>query len=401
MFDLSIEDQNTKRTQRYHAAETALAHSFTKCKDEDTIQELRITTLHKAFSVLNAHAVDARHSAEKLRTLLANREADPKEYQSLLQQRWREEKRSHAAEEVSQTLKKQISSPQTQPQPRSKSSEDNLVHFLTDSRHRIPLHLHHSAKHRSSRVDQSCSLQYPRRIVQKSLIPLSLKAPATKPQFLHSILTTKDVLSTTTTATETVSSPPTTPTLSMSPSPVPAASLSPMLDHTPQPPSPGPGTALIFREELPAPVLKPVGDLSITMPAYVADLLTEFDGNVGTGLPLQASFTNQPSTIHKSSSRNRMSAFIPESFATRFSSGDNSTPRKPKRMSMAPSSYVAPEPPMLPPIVIESDVLSMSTPSVSISQSAASQDIKDTSRAAQSNTAFARLRRKISALRQN
>lgn len=406
MFEIPKADQNTltKRTQRYHAAETALSQSFTKCQDEDHIQELRISALHKAFSVLNAHAADARHSADKLRTLLANREADPKEYQFLLHQRWREEKRVNAAEQVSQTLKKQSSLPQAQPQPRSNPSEDNLVHFLTDSRHRIPLNLRHSAKPRSSRANRSRPLEYPRRITNNSLIPLSLKAPNTKTQFLQTIRTTKSLPLP---LPSTPSRPPLKKPAPIMTSPPPAmataTSLSSIFENVPQPPSPAGGTAVIFREHLPEPTLKPVGDLSVAMPTYVADLLSEFEDNVATGVPLQPSFKDQQSTNpHKSSSRNRISAFIPGSLATRFASGDSASPRKPKRSSLGPpSSYVTPEPPMLPPIVIEPDLMSTSTPSVTLSQSAASQDFKDASRGTQSSKPFARLRRKLSELRQN
>lgn len=169
-------DTAARRSNCYAQAERALVETFHRCGVEPPSSQLQIKALERATSILNAHALDAKEAAERLRTLLADRELEPDQYESVQRQRWMEERRHIAAEELSKSLQQRLSSTPsaTEPRPQPSASNSrlnpNLVKFLDTSRHRV--FLRSRIRARSDLAGEQ--FESPRIHHHKHLLPLRL-----------------------------------------------------------------------------------------------------------------------------------------------------------------------------------------------------------------------------------
>ena len=358
------EDQRLRRLARYSASEQALAKSFQRCGIQQPPEELHLEALKKSTSILEALAVDARDAVDRLRALLANRSAEPTLYRSLQRQRWMEERRHGAFDQLSKTLRTELtrfSSSTTNGQTLTLESSNaksntNLVKFFEPSRRRTPIRSHprrRPPKPRDEQPDDS-HIDLPRSHHENHIIPLVLKAPQQRrffpshaPQSQSQSLQDHSVSSS---SVENVSSAPSTisdtshlETITEDNETI--LHISPPANYNQDETD---GTALIWRD---APRSKEdiLADFDVSMPDYVADLLAGLESPSRPGpitLPTHTSFildTSPPppiprEPIQKSSSRSRLSTLfsgIPETFTLRLTNTNGSDTTKASRVRLA------------------------------------------------------------------
>lgn len=377
------EDATVRRLTRYTQAEHALANSFQRSQQELSTSQLKIQALKRAISLLNVRIVDAREAVQKFRALLADRTIEPREYQSFQQQRWLQERRLLAAEELSRVLQRCLSTvplsldqTQTLPcRPSNAKSNRNLAKFLEFSRRRSSRRQNH--RYREVKADRMSNL--PRIHRHDTLLPLVLPM-----QRRRSLWTTVTLAPKTRLTVETIPTPPSLchsepclTTYSASPaSPlmtISDASISTSSLHSAE----ATGTATIWREPVELLEEEILKNLVVSIPDYVSDLLAELDSivpvhsptlrspditcisseNMTSKLP-QATFnhnftpshsdnTSSDSSLfptHKSKQRQSIFSSFPESFSSRMnikSTNNGSNGRATWRFSSPPSSFPA------------------------------------------------------------
>ncbi|KAF8813445.1 hypothetical protein BYT27DRAFT_7024082, partial [Phlegmacium glaucopus] len=183
------------RLARYSMSEQALAKSFQHCESQQLPHELHLEALQKSTSILNALAVDARDAVDRLRPLLANRSAEPSIYKSMQRQRWMEERRHLALDQLSKVLRAELARLSSSTnigqaltlEPSNSKSNTNLVKFFESSRRtpirsrtrrRIPL----PPRPRDEHPDDS-RIEFPRIHNKNHIIPLVLKSPQRRRYF--------------------------------------------------------------------------------------------------------------------------------------------------------------------------------------------------------------------------
>jgi hypothetical protein len=147
---------NTCRAQRYSTVEQELETSFKQCSTELSPQELQIRALKQVMSILSSHAQESRARVARLRTVLADRKAEPEIYENLQRERWMEEKRQLVVDEetkvVSQHLEAlnkfsdddtrtlPVPNPRVPPLSTAEARRDaNLLTFLASTHTRAPI----------------------------------------------------------------------------------------------------------------------------------------------------------------------------------------------------------------------------------------------------------------------
>ena len=350
-----------RRLARYSASEQALAESFQHCQIQQLPQELHLEALQKANSILNALAADTRDAVDRLRALLANRSAEPTLYRSIQQQRWMEEKRDVVLDQLSKTLRMELarlSSSTNISQTLaldSKSSNSksnmNLVKFFESSRRRTPVRSRTRRRMplpRGKQPDDS-HIEFPRRHNENYIIPLVLKSPQRQRRFFSSYTPQSPERLSTSSSVENVTSAPSTTSDSSNLETITEDHES--LPHITIPinsnPSETDGTVLIWRDP-PRSKEEILGELHVSMPDYVMDLLADFELNSRPGRitpPRHTQFrldTSPPPTsrkpIQKSPPRNRISSIfsgIPETFTSRLTNTNGSDMTKASRVRLS------------------------------------------------------------------
>jgi len=379
-------DAEALRLERYSRAEEALVESFRRCENGPTSSQLQIESLQKVASILNARAVDAREGVEKLRGLLSDREVEPEQYESMQRQRWMEERRRVAAEELSKVLQQHLSSlptgaAQARSQPAGSSNvrlNTNFVKFLETSRHRASLR---SRTRRRAPRKESTPEKHdcPRVHHHKHLLPLRLNVQRAQCRRTFDPIPNASWGSqgSTSSADTSLDSilPPSTPATSPSLLQSPRASIKSQCLGPPQQLASvsrvnidSNGTAVIWRDKLRSRE-EIIAGLVVDMPDYVGDLLAGLDTTPATGalqsiskaLPappsssvqnLRTTFTADlsrpekthettvpppPPRLHKSPSKKRISALLslPEALSSRIRVGDSGN-RSTWRLSTGP-----------------------------------------------------------------
>lgn len=82
-----------RRSSRYEAAHSALLDRSSNLPPETSPDDLKIRTLKRATAFLHAQIQEAQDYSEQLRRHLADREAQPVEYQSYQREKWRADRR--------------------------------------------------------------------------------------------------------------------------------------------------------------------------------------------------------------------------------------------------------------------------------------------------------------------
>lgn len=349
-----------RRLARYSASEQALAESFRHCGIQQLPEELQLEALKKSTSILSALAADARDAVDRLRVLLANRSTEPTLYRSIQRQRWMEERRHVALDQLSKTLHTELArlslstnNGQTLTSESSNSkSNTNLINFLESSRRRIPIR---SRTRRripllppKPRDEQSDDSHMPRIIHHENyIIPLVLQSPQRRRFFpSYTPQPSQDHLSSSF-SVENVSSTPSTTASD-------ASNLETIADdnetilHITLPVTYNQddtdGTALIWRD-VPRSKEEILAELHVSMPDYVADLLADFESTSRPGpitlSPHTRSRLDTPTPrkpIQKSPSRHRLSALfsgIPVTFTSRLTNIIGSDTTKDSRVKLA------------------------------------------------------------------
>ena len=334
------EDLRLRRLARYSASEQALAESFQHCGTQQLPEELHLEALKRSTSILNALIADARDAVDKLRTLLANRSAEPTVYRSIQRQRWMEERRHDAFDQLSKTLRTELARLSSSTnigqtftlESSNSKSNTNLIKFLESSRRRIPIR---SRTRRRMPLPPKPHDEQP----NDSHMPLEL------PRIPHENHTTSDASNLETIADDNEA-------ISIITLPV-----SYNQDDTD-------GTALIWRD-VPRSKEEILAELHVSMPDYVADLLSDFESSTSRPGPITLSphtksrlDTSSPPTprkpIQKSPSRHRLSTLlsgIPVTFTSRLTSiiGSDTTKASRVRLSVQPGIESIIEGP-LPPV---------------------------------------------------
>lgn len=332
-----------RRLARYSASEQALAESFQHCGTQRLPEELHLEALKRSTSILNALAADARDAADRLRTLLANRSAEPTLYRSIQRQRWMEERRHDAFDQLSKALRTELARlssstniGQTLTLESSNSkSNTNLVEFFESSRHRIPVGSRTRRRHiplkprDEQHNDSHMPMELPRIHHENYIIPLVLKSPQRRRFFPSYTSQPSQDHSASSSSVENVSSTPSTAS--------DASNLETIADdneailHITLPVSYNQGdtdgTALIWRD-VPRSKEEIMTELHVSMPDYVADLLADFESTSRPGsitLSPHRLDTSPPAPprklIQKSPSRHRLSNLfsgIPVTFTSRL-----------------------------------------------------------------------------------
>ena len=361
------EDLRLRRLARYSASEQALAESFQHCGIQQLPEELHLEALKKSTSILNALASDARDAVDRLRTLLANRSAEPTLYRSIQRQRWVEERRHVAFDQLSKTLRTELTRlssstniGQTLTLESSNSkSNTNLIKFFESSRHRIPIRsrtrrrMPLPQKLRDEQPDDShMSMELPRIHHENYIIPLVLKSPQRRRFFPSYTPQSSQDHSASSSSVENVNPAPSTAS--------DASNLETIADdnetilHITLPVThyqdDTDGTALIWRD-VPRSKEEILAELHVSMPDYVADLLADFESTSRPG-PITLSphtrsrlDTFPPPTprkpIQKSPSLHRLSTLfsgIPETITSRLTNiiGSDSTKASRVRLAVQP-----------------------------------------------------------------
>ena len=360
-----------RRLARYSTSEQALAKSFQHCEIQRLPQELRLEALQKANSILNVLAADARDAVDRLRALLANRSAEPTIYRSMQRQRWMEERRHLALDQLSMTLRTELARLSSSTnigqaltlEPSNSKSNTNFVKFFESSRRRTPIRSRTRSRRRmplpprprDEQPDDS-RMEFPRRHHENHIIPLVLKSPQQRRFFPSYIPQTQKDLSTSSSSVENVASTPSTS--SDSSNLETTTEDNEVVPHIALPINSNPdeteGTVLIWcdaprsREEI-------LRELHVSMPDYVMDLLADFESNSRpspTTPPLYTRFkldTSPPSTprktIQKSPSRHRLSTLfsgIPETFTSRLTNTNGSDTTKTSRFRLGTQPTIDP-----------------------------------------------------------
>ena len=338
-----------RRLARYSTLEQALAESFQHCGNQTQPEEFHLEALKKSTSILNSLAADARDAVGRLRTLLANRSAEPTLYRSIQRQRWMEERRHEAFNQLSKTLctelarlssSTNIGQTHTLESSNSKSNT-NLVKFFESSWHQIPIRLRTCRrmplppKPRDEQPHIShMPTELPRIHHEKYIIPLVLKPPQRR-RFIPSYTSQRSQdHSSSSSSVENVSSPSTASDTS---------NLETIADDnetillTTPPVNYGhddtDGIALIWRD-VPRSKEEILAELHVSMPDYVADLLADFESTSRPSLISLSPHTRSrldsppplpPKPIRKSPSRNRLSTLfsgIPVTFSSRLANAN-------------------------------------------------------------------------------
>lgn len=337
-----------RRLARYSRSEQALAKSFQHCRSQQQPEELHLEALKKSTSILNALAADASDAVDRLRTLLANRSAEPTLYRSIQRQRWMEERRHDTFNQLSKTLRTELArlSPSTNIgqtlalESSNSKSNTNLVTFLESSRRRIPIQsrtrrrIFLPPKPRDEQPNDShMQTEIPRIHHENYIIPLVLKSPQRRRFTLPYTSQLLQDYSASDSSVENVSAPSTASD---------ASNIETIADdnetHTTLPVNYDQdhtdGTALIWRD-IPRSKEEILAQLQVSMPDYVADLLADFE-STSRPSPITLSpharsrlDTSPPRTsrkpIHRSLSRHRLSTLfsgIPVTFASRLTNAN-------------------------------------------------------------------------------
>lgn len=306
------EETAIRRSNRYIQAERALTYSF-QCSLEQELptSHLQIGVLRKAISLLHIRISETADSLEKLRTVLVDRSLEPREYQLTQRQRWLAERRLLAAEELSKSLQRSLTTvPSTSAQPQSvpsvssnAKSNENLRRFLEYPWPRASINRQNYCRHH--RNDNAIARNGFSRIHRHtSLLPLTLgyrrRPPRTAPLTLPPIRTPAP---SSFAASESIphSLPSlTSSSLSNSPStreatPLPEPMALPPITSLASPPTDTGGTATIWQHTTSFTREEILKDLVVSIPDYVNNLLAEFDSAVpaGPSLPLNMVMTNK------------------------------------------------------------------------------------------------------------
>lgn len=359
-------DLRLRRLARYSASERALAKSFQRCGIQQLPEELHVEALRKSTSILNSLAADARDAVDKLRSLLANRSVEPTLYRSMQRQRWMEEKRHVAFDQLSKTLHAElamlssstnIGQPLTLESSNSKSNA-NLVTFFessqrrtrrTRTRRRMPL----PQKPRDEQPDGSL-IELPRSQDENHIIQLVLKAPQQRHFFPSYIPQPLPVHPQSSSSVEDVSSTPSTTSDTSNLETI--AEDNETVLHIALPANYNQdetdGTALIWRDA-PRSTEEILAKLDVSMPDYVTDLLAGFESTSRhrpITLPTHTSFrldTSPPppssppiprKSVQKSPSLHRLGNLfsgIPETFTSRLTNTNGSDTTKASRVRLA------------------------------------------------------------------
>ena len=153
-----LNDEVLCRSRRYSIVEENLTTSFEHCNAEPSPRELQIRALNQAMSMLSSHAQESRERLERLRVVLADRQAEPEVYKKLQRERWMEEKRRMVVDQETKILLRclevldESSNDVTHipcipgplaPESAAEARKDaNLLRFLASTRSLVPIHTH-------------------------------------------------------------------------------------------------------------------------------------------------------------------------------------------------------------------------------------------------------------------
>lgn len=355
-------DREAARAARYLNAEKALTDMLRHSMERQlSTRDLQIVALQQATNLLNAHIVDAKGRVEKLRSLFASHEVEPDDYRSMQHQRWMEERRQSAAEELSTTLGKHLATLASQPMPRFSAEMTtvsnakpnatlNLEQFFDLSRRRVQV------RNRPRR--RIVPLPLPRQEKKhdlphvhhhRHLLSLKLKPLGPRLAFLKAQSTTWS--GTLTVPTNLDAAPPAPPLLVTTPAvllPFPLASAAEAPEDSVSSSLSDTGTATIWYSS-PRTNEEILSDLVVSIPDYVSDLLAGLDRTMPLQPPAQPTppplvpIAGPPPTLRKSPSRRRLSNILtlPEALSSRITSSSGSEARThalSKRFSTPPPS---------------------------------------------------------------
>ena len=340
------EDLRLRRLARYLASEQALAESFRHCGFQQLPDELHLEALKKSASILNALAADAKDAVDRLRTLLANRSAEPTLYKSIQRQRWMEERRHDTFDQLSKTLRTELARLSSSTnigqtltlEPSNSNSNTNLDKFFESSRRRILIPSRNRRRIPNEQLKDSripTGLQIPRIHHENYIIPLVLKSPRRRRFFPSYTSQASQDHSSSSSSVENVSSTPSTVS--------DASNLETIADDNEEillvtlpvnyNQDDTNGTALIWRD-VPRSKEEILAELHVSMPDYVADLLADFEStsrpsSITLSPHTRSRLDSSPPTprkpIHKSRSRHRLSTLfsgIPVPFASRLANAN-------------------------------------------------------------------------------
>ncbi|PPQ83504.1 hypothetical protein CVT25_006994 [Psilocybe cyanescens] len=373
---IGITDSKTLRSKRYRKAERELIDTFTRCRQERSLQELQVASLKRAISTLNSRIVDSKERLDQLRTLLADRGIEPDLYRAMQRERWMEERRQLYTIDVSKVLEQRLSlaissllpSSTSEAEGRSEAlasrSTSNLVKFLESPRRRIP------TRSRARRRVYAASMPLPD---QPNDSPVQYQEGVLSSQKNFSVIQTESNPTISTTLSPTPTTPHGSPALPNS-AVINVSQLAPVDENmksqpegdTNQHSSEANGCITIWRDP-PRSKEDILAGLVVDMPDYVNDLLSGLDSTSYIAASLHApqevqtprstfsrtSFVpdtprsqRSPGTpsrhqVHKSPSRKRISALfsLPEALSSRRTV--NAESDRPKHITTSPTAKVA------------------------------------------------------------
>jgi hypothetical protein len=145
------------KTCRAQREEEELETSIKHCSAEPSPQELQIRALKQVMSILRSHAQESRKRVARLRTVLADRQAEPGVYENFQRERWMEEKRQLVVDEETKVVLQHLEAlnnddtrPLPVPNPRVPISttearrDANLLMFLASTQTRAPIRTYRS-----------------------------------------------------------------------------------------------------------------------------------------------------------------------------------------------------------------------------------------------------------------
>ncbi|KAF7773182.1 hypothetical protein Agabi119p4_5349 [Agaricus bisporus var. burnettii] len=271
-------NRSSLRAERYRRAEAQLTQSLRRCGNEPSIFDLQIRTLRQATSSLAQFAEESGHRAKELTSLTADRTAvadiDPECYRSMLSQRWKAERQHHSISQHVDVLQQTITSLVTV----SSSARDVLSQGGNDINHV-------SGPDDKVRTNLVSFLSCPQRVT-----PIHRRRPRSR--FLKAHLRPLNLGSLTACTTPTMAllrdTIPTCPpeVESSSDSSVDTGVRTPLATESLVEPrqlelqikcGEEVGTAVILTQPLPPPIPLDPSNVKVELPAYVHELLSDFD----------------------------------------------------------------------------------------------------------------------------
>ncbi|KAF5327627.1 hypothetical protein D9619_004630 [Psilocybe cf. subviscida] len=179
----------SKPSERVRADSSLLLMHSSETETEAD-HKLKLAALTRVTSSLAAKASDAKQGVERLRKLLADRAVEPSIYEATQRERWMEERRQVATEELLKTVRDHLSSLVKSPASSLSQPTPTIEHDEEVSSTAANLHIFLTSPHRPAPRSSRKRRPYPAPLPEdafnrirhhKQLLPLRLKVPVHRP----------------------------------------------------------------------------------------------------------------------------------------------------------------------------------------------------------------------------